>query len=344
MNMRNHIIIFVDIRNFTSWSNDVDVMPHLGEFASAFQEMIRLHFMQGTNLLENVMMKNQGDGALILFEVKQAASAAVWKEILADVVARIKAVNKDFDAMCAEFGRNKGVSVDLCLGWGVVKGAVTRTGDGDFIGAPINKCARLCGLARPFGVVIDAENFQEVEGCGLPLYKQSRKLKGVHKDAAVWVTKEIASQFATRESMRQNPEVHVAGVCYNPETKKILVAKRAATRKILPGMYEGCGGQLAPRESFTDGVERHFKLEFGIKVTALTDVHVFYTIQQPDVSVIPGIFFLCLYREGEAYSANHSEYKWMSESELQDLRDVECVPNFREHVQMMLKQYRDKKN
>ena len=29
--------------------------------------------------------------------------------------------------------RNKGVSVDLCLGWGVVKGAVARTEDGDFI-------------------------------------------------------------------------------------------------------------------------------------------------------------------------------------------------------------------
>lgn len=340
MNMRNHIIIFVDIRNFTSWSNDVEVMPHLGEFASSFQEMIKRHFERGTDLLENVMRKNQGDGSLILFEVKQAASAAVWKEILADVVARMQATDKDFAEMCAEFGRNKGVSVDLRLGWGVVKGAVASTGDGDFIGSPINKCARLCGLARPYGVVIDAENFQDVEGCGESLYRQTRKLKGVHKDAAVWVTKEIASKFATRESMRQNPEVHVAGVCYNPETKKILVAKRAATRNILPGRYEGCGGQLAPKESFTDGVERHFKLEFGIKVKALADVHVFYTIQQPDVSVIPGIFFLCLYREGEAYSANHSEYRWMSEAELQDLRDGDCVPNFREHVQQMLEQYK----
>lgn len=344
MNMRNHIIIFVDIRNFTSWSNDVDIMPHLGEFASSFQEMIKRHFEPGAKLLENVMRKNQGDGALILFEVKQDASAAVWREILADVVARIEAANKDFDAMCAEFGRNKGVSVDLCLGWGVVKGAVARTEDGDFIGSPINKCARLCGLARPFGVVIDAENFQEVEGCGLSLYKQLRKLKGVHKDAAVWVTKEIASQFATRESMRQNPEVHVAGVCYNPETKKILVAKRADNRKILPGMYEGCGGQLAPRESFTDGVKRHFELEFGIKVNALEDVHVFYTIRQADVPVIPGIFFLCLYRNGTADSANHQEIKWLSESELQDLREDECVPHFREHVKRLLAQYRDREN
>ncbi len=342
--MRNHIIIFVDIRNFTSWSNDVDVMPHLGEFASAFQEMIKRHFEIGTDLLENVMRKNQGDGALILFEVKQAASAAVWKGILSDVVARINAADKEFAKMCAEFGRNKGVSVDLCLGWGVVKGAVAPTGDGDFIGSPINKCARLCGLARPFGVVIDAENFQEVEGCGLSLYKQLRKLKGVHKDAAVWVTKEIASQFATRESMRQNPEVHVAGVCYNPDTKKILVAKRANNRKILPGMYEGCGGQLAPRESFTDGVERHFKLEFGIKVKALQGVHVFYTIRQPEVPVIPGIFFLCLYKAGKPDSNNHQEVKWMSEAELEDLREEECVPNFREHVQMMLKQYREKKD
>lgn len=338
--MSEHVIIFVDIRNFTSWSNDVDVMPHLGGFASAFQEMIKQHFAPGSELLKNVMRKNQGDGSLILFEVQQEASAAVWEAVLADVVARIEAANKDFAKMCAEFGRDKGVAVDLCLGWGVVKGVVAPTGDADFIGSPINKCARLCGLARPFGVVIDAENFQAVGGCGLSLYKQQRKLKGVHKDATVWVTKEIASQFATRESMRQNPEVHVAGVCYNPDTNKILVAKRAETRKILPGRYEGCGGQLAPKESFTDGVERHFKLEFGIKVKALADVHVFYTIQQPDVSVIPGIFFLCLYREGEAYSANHSEYRWMSETELQDLRDVDCVPNFREHVQQMLKQYK----
>lgn len=337
-----HVIIFVDIRNFTSWSNDVEIAPYLGEFASQFQILIRKHFETKGQFLEPALVKNQGDGAMIVLKIKEQISKQVLHGVIKEITEKIKSVDARFKAMCIEMGENKGCAVNLSLGWGITKGVIYSSSDGDYIGSAINRSARLCDMARPCGIVIDSDNFQNMENCPYDFYSQSRKLKGIQKDVNVWVTQDIYTQLVTRERLRQTPEVHVAGVCYNCNTDKVLVAKRADNRRIHPGKYEGCGGQLAHNESFTDGVERHFRLEFQLIVKALSDIHVFYTINQANEPIIPGIFFLCIYKNGNAASPNHPELKWISVDELDELRDSECVPNFRSHVKQMIDEYKKK--
>jgi len=109
-------------------------------------------------------------------------------------------------------------------------------------------------------------------------FEQRRKLKGLHDEINVWVSKEIASQFLTREDIRLTPEVHIAGICVKKEhnTIKALIAKRNSKRKLFPNLYEGCGGQLDRDETFVTGVKRHYKLELKVDVDAIEDIHKFY--------------------------------------------------------------------
>ncbi|KAF5417698.1 MAG: hypothetical protein C5S49_02950 [Candidatus Methanogaster sp.] len=117
------------------------------------------------------------------------------------------------------------------------------------------------------------------------------------------------------------PEVHVAGLCISIDGSNIkaLIAKRNPDRALFPMLYEGCGGQLARSEYFTDGVKRHFRSEINIKVDVIEGIHKFYEIVKPDEPLIPGIKFLCIYKGGEPKSENHSEVRWVSEEELNDI-------------------------
>src|SRR5262249_20366950 len=154
----------------------------------------------------------------------------------------------------------------------------------------------------------------------LKFFKQTRKLTGAG-DVEAWVTEEIINHFVAREKLRQTPEVHVAGMCIGGRAKKsnkLLIARPAPTRALYANLIEGCGGQLARSESFTDGVRRHFRLELGLQVRALKDFHCFYDIPLPDEPLIPGIRFLCELA-GDApdtiESPNHTEVRWVSESD-----------------------------
>jgi hypothetical protein len=52
----------------------------------------------------------------------------------------------------------------------------------------------------------------------MELTKQTGLLKGIREDADVWVTKEVAEQFIPRADLRENPEVHVAEICFKKNT------------------------------------------------------------------------------------------------------------------------------
>src|SRR4051794_1017474 len=116
------------------------------------------------------------------------------------------------------------------LGWGVVRGSVRKIGSGkkiDYVGRNVNKCAKLCDVARPFGIVLDYRDFRDLPTAHRPVFAQQlRKLSGLGEND-VWVTAEIVSQFVARGKLRQTPEVHVAGFCIDDKNRrgiKILVA------------------------------------------------------------------------------------------------------------------------
>lgn len=327
-NTVNALIIFVDVRGFTTWAEKVEVFPFIDEFGQSFQNILKGEFSA-------FFQKNLGDGALLIKELSSKTTLDLLKTTIADTVKSINKVESKFKKLCENTSQSNGCKVNLSLGWGVTKGAIKKY-DSDYIGSDINKSARLCGIARPFGIVIDKDDFpilpKTFKGIDVKFYPQKRKLKGLTDVVDVWVTKEIANQFLTRENIKLTSEVHVAGTCFKSENNilKVLLAKRSDSRKLYPNLYEGCGGQLAHNENFVTGVTRHYKLEFGLDVEVYEDVHKFYYIQQPNESVIPGIRFVCKYIGGNPFSENHTELKWLSREEIKGIPKEQFIPGLKE--------------
>lgn len=316
-------IIFIDARGFTNWAGKVDVFPYLKEFSSKFYAILQSAF-------DGYFFKNLGDGAMLVVENENTANPNFLKKLFKDTLLKISKVESDFSKLCKDLSVRHGSSIPLRLGWGVTKGWITKINE-DYIGAEINKSARLCSIARPYGIILDREDFPELpklpKNLDFQFFPQKRWLKGMTTAVDVWVTKDIAQQFLTRETIKHTPEVHIAGICLkkNGNAIEALIAKRKNSRKLFPNLYEGCGGQLAENETFATGVQRHYKLELNIDVQVVEDIHKFYYICERNEPVIPGIKFLCIYRDGEPYSENHEHVKWVREEELKALPEESFI-------------------
>jgi len=337
------LVVFSDIRGFTSWARDTEVFALLNEFVDSFLTLMRRRFPLPD------FIKGLGDGAMIVREIEQTTSAKDYAKLLAETLATIHTVEDDFAKMCETFAQKVGQKTELRLGWGIVRGPVKKfekNGEKDYVGPNVNKAARLCDMARPFGIVIDASDFTDrPKTAPYQFFKQTRKLSGAG-DVEAWVTAEIINKFVAREKLRQTPEVHVAGMCLDTGSKrgiKLLIARRAPTRSMYPNLIEGCGGQLARSESFTEGVRRHFRLELGLEVRVLKDFHCFYEIALPDEPLIPGIRFLCELvgdPPEKIESPNHSEIRWISESDFKKLPADQFVVGLKDEVLDLLEKYK----
>ena len=333
------LIVFVDIRGFTSWSEKVGNADILGHFIESWYKILE------KNLTQADLIKHLGDGAMIVWEMPEKTTAKLLKDILAETLKKIQKTGEDFGKFCKELSEEEGTKIPLSIGWGIVKGPVKKI-TGDYIGADVNKCSRYCDIARPFGIVIDADDFQNLPALPFArgLSKQTRRLENIHEDCDVWVTKEIAGQFIPRENLRETPEVHVAGICFKKEHGKhfVLLGQRAKSRKLYPLLYEGCGGQLAHDELFHEGVKRHYKNEYHIEVEVRKDIYSLYEINVSNNPKIPGIQFLCEYRLGTPSSLNHlpPTPKWFSETEFQALPKEEFIPGLKDEIKIFFDKYK----
>ncbi|MBM4344467.1 MAG: NUDIX domain-containing protein [Deltaproteobacteria bacterium] len=325
------MVLFVDIRGFTAFAEKQEVAAGLPAFLADFGRAVERSFPATV-----WFNKGLGDGAMLVREVARTDNPA---SLFDGVAAAIAEVESAFAALCGVFATQMGVKAELHLGWGLTRGhvhKVTVNGHGDdYVGSNVNKAARLCDAARPFGMAVDAEDFD-----GLPsevtarFHRQIRPTKGIG-DVEVLVTPEIFSQFVPREKLREAPEVHVAGVCVRGEGDQVevLLAKRSATRSLFPGLVEGCGGQLRPAETFADGVRRHYRAEFGIEVAVDRDCFCLYEIREPGEPLIPGIRFLCTFKRQlreELASPNHSQVWWCSVDELRRMESRGFIAGLRE--------------
>jgi len=322
------VVIFVDIRWFTRWSDGIEAFQYIDKFISSFYEILCNKFHNCS------FIKQLGDGAMIIEEIEEDYSGDYLRDTLKKELNKIKDVENEFRELCDDFSELHGYHTELNLGWGIVRGVVKSLEDKrDYIGANINKCARLCGIARPFGIVIERDDFPNLpEDTEYNFAKQIRKLEGIVDDVNVWVTTEISNQLVPREKIRESPEVHVAGLCIKTEREgvKALIAKRNPNRKLYPSLYEGCGGQLKYSESFEDGVKRHYYREMQIDVQVVKTIHSFYEIRVPEEPLIPGIRFLCKYVAGDPVSKNHSDIRWVSEDELKSISENEFIPGLKD--------------
>ncbi|WP_125804049.1 NUDIX domain-containing protein [Actinoplanes sp. ATCC 53533] len=338
---KNVLAIFVDVRGFTKWAEANEVFINLGAFIEGFLQILHTRFPS-----PKYQIKPLGDGAMLVSEIKEGASPDAITRLLSQLLTTVKRVEADFKGHCRSFAGRVGHTADLTLGWGIVRGKVIKVGD-DWAGHNLNKCSRLCGEARPFGIVIDRDDFPQLPRTATGLAPQIRKLRGVG-DVPVWVSVEIASQFITRERLRETPEVHVAGTCFyeeRPGELMLLFARRSLSRRLFPGKLEGCGGQLANSETFAEGIRRHFRQEFGLDVDVLADIHNFYEIREPNEPVIPGIRFLCR-RVGnnQPWSANHSEVQWISEAEFRNMPSDDFTGDLKHSLISLLDKYKAARN
>jgi len=329
------VVLFVDIRGFTRWSEGIEAFQYSDKFISEFYKILRKHIPEGT-------FKQLGDGAMIIEEIEGDITGELLKMELDKKLNQIEHVEDEFLRLCNDFSESCGYRTTLNLGWGLVRGVIKPLNGDDYIGANINKCARLCNIARPFGIVIERDDFPKLpDNTRYNFVKQIRKLNGIVDDVNVWVTTEISDQLVPREKLREYPEVHVAGLCIKTEGDiiKALIAKRSSKRNLFPSLYEGCGGQLKYSESFIVGVKRHFSQEMHIDVEVLEPIHSFYEIKEPGEPLIPGIRFLCKYIEGIPASKNHSEIRWISVDELKSIPSSDFIPDLKEEFINFIEMY-----
>jgi len=335
------LITFVDIRGFTGWSGNIDNNGILVEFVESWYRIL------DKNFIKSKPPKKLGDGAMIVREIPEKMSVKLRKELLIETLEKINKTNNDFSSLCKEFAEEEGTKIQLFLGWGIAKGPVKKI-NGDYIGANINKCARFCGIARPYGIVIDADDFPNLPASPktaiFEFYRQTRLLEGIRDSCDVWVTKEIAEPFIPRENKRENPEVHVAGICFKKENGEffILLGQRAENRKLYPSLYEGCGGQLANNELFHEGVMRHYKREYHIDIKVFKEIYSLYEITESNKPKIPGIRFLCEYISGTPSSHNHipPTPRWFSEAEFKKIHKELFIPGLKDEISGFFDEYK----
>jgi class 3 adenylate cyclase len=179
------VILFVDIRHFSRWTNLVDTSLILEEFLTIYYEILIKHF-------PNTFIKRLGDGAMIINSCPSPQHASALEDLLAQILTQIAGVEQRFANLCVQVHTRYGHEAPLLLGWGVSRGMIQCVfGASDFIGTNINEASRLCGLARPHGVVLDAEDFPRLpplQGTPWQFRAVQHQLKGYDRHHPLWVS------------------------------------------------------------------------------------------------------------------------------------------------------------
>jgi class 3 adenylate cyclase len=331
--LRKALIVFVDIRGFTTWSADPDVHDNVVEFVATFDDLLKERFPA-------YHQKYLGDGAMLVRELDNGDDPL---EVIGAALDTIAATDVAFSGSCDAFYTRHGARTELHLGWGITRGDVWRNRvehHSDYLGRNINEAAKLCGKARPYGIVIDADDFRALpQRHGERFMAQRLTLDGFQSEIEAWVTPEIAERMRPRGVIREQPEVFVSGVCVRRERGEleVLVMKRGFQREFYPGLLEvSTGGQLAKDETFLHGVLRHVERELGLGVEVDESNFMIYQFGNREGEVIPGIRYLCWHRAGQPQLLNYEEFHWMNVAKLKDTPDEEFLPGVRTDVLAML--------
>jgi class 3 adenylate cyclase len=184
--MSLHAVVLVcDLRGFSAWTNQVEAIPAMGPCIEALQAALRVAFSRA-------WLKGLGDGALLVAEVDRPASSGAVADLLEQVMRKAAQVDLRLAQVCQRLAERYGVPTDLRLGWGVSRGTVYPH-DGDYLGRPLNLASRLCALARPSGLVIDAAAFPiaPVHGAAGALSRHVLPVRSHGEALPVWVSASV---------------------------------------------------------------------------------------------------------------------------------------------------------
>ena len=334
MSKHHSIVVFSDIRGFTSASEKTAFHDSAQKFINDFQELRDKHFKRAS------VTKMTGDGFMLVYDIMPADRA----EVLCGILSSAEAFINEFNALVRDLSDNIAVNIEFALGWGVSRGDTYETGENDRFGGAVNLAARLCDYARPRGFVISAENFREPPGYkpNGDWHSAKRHISGHHAPHRVWESDAPHYEFQARELRKESPEVHVAGVCVRRDNGavKVLLMRRSEKRRLYKGLWEGCGGQLRYSESFSDGVARHFLTELGVAVNPVEAFNLLYHIREPNEPVIPGVRMLCEYIYGDPrVEPNYSEFRWVTVDELHAMDAKEFIPGLKVQMLILVDEY-----
>jgi 8-oxo-dGTP diphosphatase len=101
---------------------------------------------------------------------------------------------------------------------------------------------------------------------------------------------------------------------------KLFVARRADTKKFLPGKYELPGGHIEFGETMEKGLEREIMEEFGFEVVIGEPFYVFTNTRDNNtVHSVEVDYFVTLADPNQNIELNpedHSEYRWITQAEI----------------------------
>ncbi|HSX27300.1 MAG TPA: NUDIX hydrolase [Patescibacteria group bacterium] len=111
--------------------------------------------------------------------------------------------------------------------------------------------------------------------------------------------------------------------------RKVFLAKRADTKKFLPGKYELPGGHIDFGEDIVDGLKREIKEELGMTVTVGEPFDAFtYENSIKGAHAVEVVYFAKFVEPLEQITISpedHSKYEWFSEEEIRE-RHAEMIP------------------
>lgn len=127
------------------------------------------------------------------------------------------------------------------------------------------------------------------------------------------------------ETLAKGQQVITACVFIHKEidgVEKVLLAKRALTKKFLPGVYELPGGHIEFGEDVVSGLKREVREELNMDIEVGDPFFVF--TYKNDIKLshsIEVIYFARFVDDGHEPTINlddHSGYGWFAEDELSD--------------------------
>lgn len=111
---------------------------------------------------------------------------------------------------------------------------------------------------------------------------------------------------------------------------RVCMPRRALSKKFLPGVFELPGGHIDYGEHFVDGLKRELREELGIEVTVGDPFAVFdYKNEVKGSHSVEVVYFAQLAdASGDIMlnAADHSEYKWFTREEADQMYVDEQLP------------------
>lgn len=183
--LREVIVIFVDLRGFTSFSANTDSKEIIAVLSEYYQAL-------GTGIPQfgATITNFDGDGVMILVNAQIACADPADRalELAIELQARVQALIVTW----ASRGHHIGFGVGLAMGPATV-GTVGYEGRTDYtaIGSVTNLAARLCGAASDRQVLVDSKVASEATGKIALRSLQSMSLKGFGEKVSVFAVAEL---------------------------------------------------------------------------------------------------------------------------------------------------------